>query len=87
MNPDSFIFPGRLVTNWYVFQQTMFKHPREAQAILQEQVTYYMLRGGIRWAVKVGIVAFAYATMCQVNKTRQLKWGVYELVNRVLSAS
>ena len=64
----------------------MFKHPREAQAILQEQVTYYMLRGGIRWAVKVGIVVFAYATMCQVNKTRQskLKWGVYELVNRVL---
>ena len=45
----------------------MFKHPREAQAILQEQVTYYMLRGGIRWAVKVGIVAFAYVTMCQVN--------------------
>lgn len=50
-------------------KQTMFKHPREAQAILQEQVTYYMLRGGIRWAVKVGIVAFAYVTMCQTAHT------------------
>ena len=45
----------------------MFKHPREAQAILQEQVTYHMLKGGIRWGVKCGAIVFIYVTMCQVR--------------------
>ena len=66
-----------LITCWYLyFQPTMFKHPREAQAILQEQVTYHMLRGGIRWGAKIGIVVFAYVTMCQVSKS---EWGSYRL--------
>ena len=48
------------------FQQTMFKHPREAQAILQEQVTYHMLKGGLRKGLKTGIVVTSYVALCQV---------------------
>ena len=45
----------------------MFKHPREAQAIMQEQMTYHMMKGGIRWSVKIGLVVSFYVTMCQVS--------------------
>ena len=44
----------------------MFKHPREAQAILQEQVTYHMMKGGIRMGIKLGLVVTLYVTACQV---------------------
>ena len=50
----------------YLFQQTMFKHPREAQAILQEQVTYHMMKGGIRMGIKLGIIVTLYFGACQV---------------------
>lgn len=46
-------------------KQTMFKHPREAQAILQEQVTYHMLKGGLRKGLKTGIVVTSYVALCQ----------------------
>ena len=50
-------------------KQTMFKHPREAQAIMQEQVTYHMMKGGIRWGAKVGAFVFMYVTLCQTAHT------------------
>jgi len=46
-------------------KQTMFKHPREAQAILQEQVTYHMLKGGLRVGLKTGIIVTSYVSLCQ----------------------
>jgi len=46
-------------------KQTMFKHPREAQAIVQEQVTYHMLRGGLRRGLKTGIMVTSYVALCQ----------------------
>ena len=45
----------------------MFKHPREAQAILQEQVTYHIMKGGIRMGIKLGMVVTFYVTACQVS--------------------
>ena len=50
-------------------KQTMFKHPREAQAIMQEQVTYHMMKGGFRWGTKVGAFVFIYVTLCQTAHT------------------
>ena len=47
----------------------MFKHPREAQAILQEQVTYHIMKGGIRMGIKLGIVVTFYVTACQSAHT------------------
>ena len=44
----------------------MFKHPREAQAILQEQVTYHMMKGGIRMGIKLGLIVSLYFGACQV---------------------
>ena len=44
----------------------MFKHPREAQAILQEQVTYHMMKGAIRMGIKLGIIVTLYFGACQV---------------------
>ena len=51
---------------YFQFQQTMFKHPREAQAIVQEQVTYHMMKGGIRMGMKFGIIVTIYFASCQV---------------------
>ena len=48
---------------------TMFKHPREAQAIMQEQITYHMMKGAIRWGMKVGISVTCYVSMCQSAHT------------------
>ena len=44
----------------------MFKHPREAQAILQEHVTYHMMKGGLRQGFKLGIMVTSYVALCQV---------------------
>jgi len=50
-------------------KQTMFKHPREAQAILQEQVTYHMMKGAIRMGIKLGIIVTLYFGACQSAHT------------------
>ena len=64
----------------------MFKHPREAQAILQEQVTYHMMKGGIRMGIKLGLVVTLYVTACQVYIHHEVLTNGHNLINILIIA-
>ena len=43
------------------FQATMFRHPREAQGLAQDQMMFHFARGGFKMALRFGAFSTMYA--------------------------
>lgn len=42
-------------------RHTLFRHPREAQVILQELMLYHMMKGAVKGGLKLGLLCTSYA--------------------------